>query len=511
MILNLTDLSAEPLHRQISAQLARRILDAELAAGTDLPSITAMAREQHVSRSTVELAYTELAQEGLIRLRSHRGPTVADLLPEERQAAAARLGLSSHSLLDAIESFSGRLVSIVDRHKMCSMLVESLDKYVQPAGTIIAWPDTHGGCWSLLGDRTEARKLKTHNDGPFIERLRTTEKPISTPDNGDAGARDGLVGTLQSLESDLVWPLKQGNDLLGLVALGRKDGDLEYSEEDLNLVTIFVNQFSTALGMANMYVGSLEKRRMEHELAAAKQIQASLLPKRLPEQDNLELAAFTSPSGAVGGDFYDYFVIDQSHVGLVIADACGNGVPAAMLISQIQAIVRSDVADGKPIEHTLSHLNRHLQDQAEAGFFATLFYGIVDTATGVLKYANAGHDFPILVRRNGQTEVLASTGPALGVVPDLDHDTESAELHEGDCLAMYTDGITEATSARGKHYGEARLKDITIRCRHRTPDEMLDFIRYDVERYRSQGPSDDDMTMMVIKVNRLSTGESYAA
>jgi serine phosphatase RsbU (regulator of sigma subunit)/DNA-binding transcriptional regulator YhcF (GntR family) len=511
MLLNLTDRSAEPLHRQISIQLAKRILDGDLEAGMQLPSLTAMARGQHVSRSTVELAYTTLAHEGLVRLRSRRGPVVSDLLPEDRLAAAARIGASSLAVLDAIEAFSGRLVALIDRRKMGAVLLESLKRYVRPQTMLIAWPEEKEARWCMLTESGEARSISVNNAEGLIEKLRVAEGPIRISHDADSPRYGELLEALLRWDSDLVFPLRQGHDLLGLVALGVGDGGRALPDESLNIASIFVNQFTTALAMANMYVGSIEKRRMEHELKAAKRIQANLLPKELPDRERLDVVAFTSPSGAVGGDFYDYFVIDQTHVGLVIADACGNGVPAAMLISQIQAILRSGVADGRPIEHILTHLNTYLQSQAETGFFATLFYGIVDIDSGLLRYANAGHDFPILVRRNGQSETLASTGPALGVVPELVHKTESVELQEGDCLVLYTDGVTEATSAKGKPYGEAQLRDMAIRSRHRQPDEMLDFLRYDVERFSSAGPARDDMTMMIVKINRLSVGDSYAA
>ncbi len=511
MLLNLTDRSADPLHRQISIQLAKRILDGELEAGIRLPSLTAMARGQHVSRGTVELAYTALAREGLVRLRSRRGPVVSDLLPEDREIAAARIGASPHSILDAIETLSGRLVSLIDKRKMCSVMLESLEKYVRPESILIAWPDEADGRWSILTDSRETRGIQVDRGDRLLDELRSADKPIEISGNGDTPEQKGLRRALRGWDTDLVFPLRQGDDLLGLLALGVGGTDRRFSDESLNLVTMFTNQLATALAMADMYVCSIEKRRIEHELRAAKLIQANLLPKELPDREHLEVAAFTSPAGDVSGDFYDYFVIDRSHVGLVIADACGNGVPAAMLISQIQGIVRSGVADGKPIEHTLNHLNRQLQNRAETGFFTTLFYGIMNIETGFLQYANAGHNFPILVRRNGQTEVLTSTGPALGVVPDLDHETTGVELHEGDCLVLYTDGVTEATSSKGKPYGEAQLKDMAIRSRHRPPDEMLDFLRYDVERFGSPGPTQDDMTMMVIKINKFSASESYAA
>jgi serine phosphatase RsbU (regulator of sigma subunit)/DNA-binding transcriptional regulator YhcF (GntR family) len=511
MLLNLTDLSAEPLHRQISIQLARRMLDGDLEPGTQLPSLAAMARRQHVSRSTVELAYTELAREGLVRLRPRKGPVVNQTGPDERQAAAARLGIGHQALLCAIESFSGRLASIVDKHKMCLVLTESLRNHLSPQGVAIAWREGADGMWSILTDGGTTRRFRPHDDDPLLQRLRTADQ-VSAAGHEHGGAGEGtLEGELSEIDGAVIFPLRHADGLVGLVALGERGPGREYSEYELDLISVFANQFATALAMADLYLDSLEKRRMEHELETAKRIQVNLLPSQPPDRDEIGMAAFTSPSGAVGGDFYDYFVIDPSRVGLVIADACGNGVPAAMLVSQIQAILRSEVADGRPLQHTLEHLDRHLQKHAESGFFATFFYGILDTTTGALEYANAGHDFPLLVRRNGRTEALKSTGPALGVGADLAHETGYVDRHEGDCLVLYTDGITEATSSRGKQYGEAQLRDMAIRCRHKSPDEILSFVRYDVERFTSPDPPDDDMTMMVLKVNRLSAGETHAA
>jgi serine phosphatase RsbU (regulator of sigma subunit)/DNA-binding transcriptional regulator YhcF (GntR family) len=511
MLLNLTDLSSQPLHRQISIQLARRILDGQLGTGAELPPLSALARGQHVSRRAVQLAYAHLAQEGLVELRLRKAPVVTDLAPEERKAAATRLGLTAHPLLDAIKSFSDELVTIVDKSRMCSVLFENLKKFIKPRGMAIVWRNESDGSWSMLNDRREALTIESDGDEPFLKDIVGAEEPIITRDRQLCEKLKEPWSRLLPPATAIILPLMQGDDFLGLIALGERESDLDYSQEELKLVSIFANQFATALGMANVYVDSIEKRRLEQELEAAKRIQTNLLPGRLLNRGGLEVAAFTLPSGMVGGDFYDYFAANLFHVGLVIADACGNGVPAAMLISQIQAILRSEIADGKPIHQTLNHLNRHLQTHTDTGFFATLFYGLLDTSTGILEYANAGHDFPILVRRNGQTEALASTGPALGVVPDMDHETENVVLNEGDCLVLYTDGITEATSAGGKHYGEAQLKDMAIRSRHRSSEEMLDFLRYDVQRFRSPGPPDDDMTMMVIKLSRLSASEPYAA
>jgi sigma-B regulation protein RsbU (phosphoserine phosphatase) len=213
----------------------------------------------------------------------------------------------------------------------------------------------------------------------------------------------------------------------------------------------------------------------------------------------------------VGGDFYDYFPVDDERVGLVIADASGKGMPAAMLIAQIQAILKSGMGNGDTVVRTLASLNSHLERNTAARYFATLFYGIYNRETGGLEFANAGHDFPILVRADGDTQVLESTGPALGVLPEYDHKTETVRVGPGDLVLLYTDGITDAADTNGKHYGEQRLRNLLIRNRHLAPQDIIDLIKDDLAEFCEAGALQDDRTLMILKVDSNDERESDAA
>jgi sigma-B regulation protein RsbU (phosphoserine phosphatase) len=237
----------------------------------------------------------------------------------------------------------------------------------------------------------------------------------------------------------------------------------------------------------------------------------NLLPEEPREQDGFSIWASTTPSHTVGGDFYDYFAMDGPRLGFVIADASGHGMPAAILMSQIQAIVRSEIGNGNTMSRTIGSLNRQLHRQVESGFFATLFYGIADRSTGALEYVNAGHDFPVLVRRNGETIALTSTGPALGVLPDAAHEIVTVPVQEGDCILLFTDGITDTTSCTGKQYGASRLRDLLIGNRHRGPREIVRAIAKDLEWFSGTRRPEDDRTLMVIKMDRLDPRVSNAA
>ena len=517
MLLNLTDLSAEPLHRQISSQLTEKIIGRELTAGDGLPPVRVLAREHRVSKNTVKRAYDELAQQGLIVHGSGESFVVADLTDEERHAISVYRPMGYESQLNAIQSLSRELVSAFDSERMRSLFAENVRNSLRTREVIIALRDPGEERFSLAGPGAAEGEFEFGPDDPFLAGLEKMDSPTPLMAEG-VGASPGAGPEASPLSTELtrrgsriVYPLRDRNRLLGLVALGKRAAGAQYTAESLNLLTVLANQFVTALVTSRLYVESLEKQQMEEELRMAHQLQADLLPGEWDNGSGFSLAAYTSPSRTVGGDFYDYFPIDDERVGLAVADASGKGMPAAMLISQIQAILKSGVGNGDTIVRTLNSLNRHLERNTAARYFATLFYGIYNRRTGVLEFANAGHDFPILVRRDGSVAVLESTGPALGVLPEYDHKTETLRVGPGDCILLYTDGITDATDANGKHYGDQRLVNLLIHNRHRSPREIIDLIRDDLDEFCGSGALQDDRTLLILKVDNTDERKSDAA
>jgi sigma-B regulation protein RsbU (phosphoserine phosphatase) len=511
MILNLTDLSAEPLHRQISDQLTEKIIAREIVAGDGLPPVRVLAREHRVSKNTVKRAYEELAEQGLIVHGSGESFSVANLTDEERRAISVYRPMGYESQLNAIQSLSRELVSAFDSERIRALFTENIRTTLRTNRVLIALRDPGGECLTLSPSGAPEATLAVEPDDPFLESLRTRDLPVALSAQMPAVPESRLSADLAARGFALVCPLKDRGDILGFAALGGRAAGAPYTRESLNLLMVLANQFVTALVTSRLYVESLEKRQMEEELRMAHQLQADLLPGEWENGNGFSLAAYTSPSRTVGGDFYDYFPIDEERVGLVIADASGKGMPAAMLIAQIQAILKSGVGNGDTIVRTLASLNSHLERNTAARYFATLFYGIYNRMTGSLQFANAGHDFPILVRAGGETEALESTGPALGVLPEYDHKIETVRVAPGDLILLYTDGITDATDTNGKHYGEQRLRNLLIRNRHLTPPEIIDLIKDDLAEFCEPGALRDDRTLMVFKVDSNDERESDAA
>lgn len=245
--------------------------------------------------------------------------------------------------------------------------------------------------------------------------------------------------------------------------------------------------------------GSSESMRIEAEMETARQIQAALLPKRLPDEPWLSVAAYSKPSLTVGGDFHDVIELDDDRVAVVIADASGKGLAAAMMITNIHGVIRSEIHHESDIETTLCHVNDHLAEFSGSEKFATLFYGVLDRRSGVFEFANAGHDHPIVVRADGTSERLEIGGTVLGILPGAAFATARVTIAPGDLIFLYTDGVTETRNGADEEYGEERLLDILRRERDQAAQGVVDAVLADVVSFEAPGSLQDDRTLLVMQ------------
>ena len=228
-------------------------------------------------------------------------------------------------------------------------------------------------------------------------------------------------------------------------------------------------------------------------------IQRALMPAVLPVTERFEVVGAWQPAGMLGGDTYDAFTFAPDVIGLSIADIAGKGLPAALLMSSLQATVRAFALDASSPQTVCSSVNRLLCGQMIAGRFATLVYLRLDASRGELTYANAGHNPPLLARADGRVETLRASGTVLGVFPDAEYRDLSLPLVKDDRLLLYTDGITEARNPDGDEYGEERLAAALAAHRHAGGTALHAAIMDDVRRF-AVGGFDDDATLLVVAV-----------
>jgi phosphoserine phosphatase RsbU/P len=233
-----------------------------------------------------------------------------------------------------------------------------------------------------------------------------------------------------------------------------------------------------------------------NEQTDAKAIQRALLPATLPSMSGVGLAARWEPALAFGGDCYDALKLTDTHLAISIADVCGKGLPAALLMSNLLASLRAFAASERAPRDVVTSVNRALCRQKDLRRFVTLFYALYDSSTRALTYTNAGHNPPLLLRRNGSCERLSSGGTVTGIFDESKYDEGRVTLEPGDRLVLFTDGITEARSPGGDEFDDGGLLESLERCRHLDPQSMVDAIFHDVRAF-ADGPLQDDATAVV--------------
>ncbi|MBN1933772.1 MAG: PP2C family protein-serine/threonine phosphatase, partial [Anaerolineae bacterium] len=285
------------------------------------------------------------------------------------------------------------------------------------------------------------------------------------------------------------------------------------------LLQTFANQAALAIQRAGLFedlrakIAQLEaaqvelaqKERMEHELALARQVQQSVLPRVFPVVPGYAFAAHNEPARQVGGDFYDVFRVDEHCFGLVIADVSDKGMPAALYMGLTRSLILAEARRECSPQAVLSNVNRLLLELGDSRMFVTVFYGVVDARTKRLVYVRAGHDRPLLLRGD-QISSLGGQGTFLGVFePEALRLTEEwIDLQPGDRLVLYTDGLTDVFTSEGQLFSLAHLKQLLQDCGGCALQTFCDAVFENLAAYRGSTDQFDDMTMLVMQVERES-------
>lgn len=240
------------------------------------------------------------------------------------------------------------------------------------------------------------------------------------------------------------------------------------------------------------------------DLAVAGEIQQAILPRIFPPfpdvQDKVDIAAQMIPAKDVGGDFYDFFRIDENRIGLVVADVSGKGIPAAIFMAVSRTLLRSNgLRGGKPGECIYSSNNLLCKESVDS-MFVTVFYGIYNIMTGTFDYCNAGHNQPYIVKDDGAVEQTPLSGNFIvGAMENTEYSDGELQLQPGDALVMFTDGVTEAFNNENEEYGEKRLEELLSKCNNDNCKQIVDNMFNDVKAFAGTAPQSDDITSLILK------------
>ena len=304
----------------------------------------------------------------------------------------------------------------------------------------------------------------------------------------------------QQIRSMVAVPLQTDDRVIGLIYLDSPHFVHEFSKDDLSLLTVMANVAAIRIEHTRLAEVEHAERMHAKELEQAADIQRKLLPPHAPDVPGVDLAGYNAACRTVGGDYYDFLTYPDGRVALLVGDVAGKGMPAALLMSSLQARVQVLFDDPDDLAKLVTRLNRIITSNCPTNRFITFFIGVLNPKTGELVYVNAGHNPPLLVHKNGSVEKLEGTGVILGILPIAQYEEKRARLDVGDVVVLFSDGVTEAVRPDvDEEFGEDRLADVLVELSNQPAQAIIDSVNQQVQEFTGGAPPADDITLVVAK------------
>jgi sigma-B regulation protein RsbU (phosphoserine phosphatase) len=323
-------------------------------------------------------------------------------------------------------------------------------------------------------------------------------KDISSPLNKEDILKD--YPELDKLKIELVIPMQMQGKTKGLIFLGKRINNMKYTKDDVDFISSVASLAIISLENQRLFLEAIEKQKIEEELEIARDIQRNLLPQQTPSFTRFDIAAANLSSRQVGGDYYDMITLDDKSFIIAIADVVGKGVPAALLMANLQAFLKVTCKQGMKINEATGLINDLVSENITDGKFITFCWAILNNDAAAIEYVNAGHNPPLLIR-NGKIRKLEKGGMILGVMKTVQpYESEIVKLEKDDIIVLFTDGISEAKNTKDEEFSDDRLEKLVLQLSERPAAGILDEIKKEVQNFAYGTVQSDDITLMVIKV-----------
>jgi serine phosphatase RsbU (regulator of sigma subunit) len=425
-------------------------------------------------------------------------------------------------LRNALTRLAEEVAFVLDPAEVCEKVAVTLRREVVLRSVAVTDRDPRTGTCRLTVARDSVERVADWNAGPVLlaalqgrtEAVRAqeiVEQPPSAEDRDVLAAGLGWIGVDRLIPLYAAGILPDGSradnrarELIGALALGEKVTETRMTFEETALVSLVAHQVGIALQNGAMHEERVAVRLLQEEVSTARKIQEQLLPPAPPPIPGWELSASNKPSRHVGGDYHDFLPLPKGAMGIAIGDVSGKGVPAALLMSNLQAALRGRILGGLTPDRIVEDVNRHICRNTGPESFISFFLGELEPLRGTISFTNAGHNAPVLVRRNGVVELLEDGGLLLGVFPEASYERGEVGMEPGDLLALYTDGVTEARRPDGEMFSEERLVDTLVRLREGSSGDVHAGVLQEVRRFQEGQDPDDDLTLILLK--RMDNG-----
>ncbi len=329
----------------------------------------------------------------------------------------------------------------------------------------------------------------------FIGYVAQAGKPLISPDvSQDARYFPARKRT----KSEMVAPIISNDKVIGVFDL-ESDSLNAYDQDDLSVLQLLASQVAIIIEKVELHDQLVENKRIQAQLEIARQVQLELLPEADPQLGGFDISAYIFPTEEVSGDYYDWVKMFDDQIGIVVADAVGKGIPAALLMAFLRASLRSGVQIGYAPHIALSKVGNLLWDSVEANQFITAIYGILDATNRTFVFSNAGHNPPLLIKPSGEYRFVEYGDLPLGMFFDSRYHQHFIKFDEKQVMVLYTDGITESANAAGEEYGNDRFARRVLEGINLPANELIDFIRKGVADFTERKFLDDDGTLFIVK------------
>ena len=426
---------------------------------------------------------------------------------ETAGVGASARGLSLAAKLRMLLEITRKISRSLDLEEVLAQVMDTLDQLLpyDAAGIYIIRRDPHvseGGTSSLVFhaeavrgyDIEEMMELRLKLGEGLIGWVAQTGEAVVV---SDVGSDARYYNARKETRSEMAAPIISNDEVIGVFDL-ESDQLNAYTEDDKQLLMLLASQVAIIVEKAMLHEQLVEKKRLEAQLEVARQVQLALLPERDPEMDGFDISAYNFSTEEVSGDYYDFVKPYEDHLGLVIADVSGKGVPASLLMAFLRASLRAAIHIGYAPNVAAAKVNYLLWESIDPHQFVTCFYGMLDATNRTLAFVNAGHN-PLLVLNPDGPRFIERGGLPLGLFKDTRYYEYYLPIDSGQILVLYTDGATEAQSPDGQEYGRSRLVEAVRRSRDLSARQMIDYIYNDVFEWTGGLGSGDDVTFVVIK------------
>lgn len=442
-------------------------------------------------------------------------PNLLSRLDRITTAAPGRVSLRKLSLL--LEA-TALLQSHLPLEAVLGTMVDYALALTDAERGVLLEPDAQGKLQPRVARQRGSRSLSREGVVPSQTAIRQSleqRRSVVTEDvaQADPALRDAASVVAQQLRSVVVVPLyaqaetpavetaylPPRGELLGVLYLDSRR-PAAFSSSERQILDALAVEAASVLDNARLVQHERERQRLEHQIALAREIQQTLLPKNFGAFPHLQVSAINRPCETVGGDYFDILELGPGRAAFLLADVAGKGLSAALLSTMVQGAL-SGVTLGQEPDRVLAHLNHFLCVRSMRDRFATVFFGIVDTS-GKLEYINAGHPSPLLMRGGRAEFAFPAQGYPVGLLPEAEYKVSTIMLEPGDTLLLFSDGVSEAINPEEKEFGTRRLAETVANCRAGTAEELQDSILAAIENFTCGARQNDDLTLLILRYQR---------